>query len=128
MFSKRMKPIKNSNLKKKREIVATVHTRGLNQKNMLTKSKGFQSQTLSTNAFWQLKNFKQFEVSEISMCQNGSRNQKKTQNSRKKLFIYQIAKNENNKTNKQTKLVFLKQNNWDVLKHPQKIRNSYGFH
>ena len=36
---------------------------------------------------------------------------KKTQNCRKKLFIYQIAKNENNKTNKQTKLVFLKQNN-----------------
>ena len=95
---------------------------------MLTKSKGFQSQTLSTIAFWQLKNFKQFEVSEISTCQKGSRNQKKTQNSRKKLFIYQIAKNENNKTNKQTKLVFLKQNNWDVLKHTQKIRNSYGFH
>ena len=95
---------------------------------MLTKSKGFQSQTLSTNAFWQLKNFKQFEVSEISTCQKGSRNQKKTQNCRKKLFIYQIAKNENNKTNKQTKLVFLKQNNWDVLKHTQKIRNSYGFH
>ena len=78
---------------------------------MLPTSKCFHKQTLSKNALSRLNSIQQFEVSEIYTPQKRSRNQKKTQKSREKLLISQIAENENNETNKQTNFVFLKENN-----------------